>query len=170
MTLKEAVQSFQAASLRRRVALRYAASNPLDLSLAEAFAKKAEKRFEENKRIYQSMKKLRGDREKYGKGYDRLLKNGNEASIAAQAVIRKYEGGSGKLKGQAKRAYDAALEWLDICVSFWGQYSNDFGAGSAEERLSNTYAGAQKLEAALKKLPEALQGKDEPLDESWRSH
>lgn len=167
MTLRASVQNFQQASLCRRLAVRYAAEG---FDLADSFAKKAEKRFEENKDLFSAMKKMKGEREKYGKSYDKLLRNGNEASVAAQALIREYDGKSGGLKGKAKRAYDSALEWLDDCVRTWGRSSNDFGAGSAEARLANTYAAAQQLEAALRGLPDALRGKEKPLDESWREH
>ncbi len=170
MTLRESVQSFQHAALRRRVAVRYAAEAGLDLDVAQNFAKQAEKRYEENKRLFQEMKKMRGYDDKYSKSFDKLSKNGDRASIAAQALIRQYAGKSGSLKGKAKQAFDSGLEWLGSCVRFWGRYSNDFGAGSAVERLANSYAAAQQLEAALRGMPAALQGKEEPLDDSWREH
>lgn len=157
------------ASLRRRVAVRYAAEGSLDISLAERSKKDAEKRFEDSKKTFQAMKSLKGQREQYGKSYGKLVRNGNLASVAAEALIRKYEDAN-TLKGKAKRVYNSGLTWLAECVVAWDRSSNDFGAGSAEERLANMYAALQKLEASIRGLPSALRGKEEPLDESWREH
>jgi hypothetical protein len=170
MTLQDSVQVFQHAALRRRVAMRYAAELAIDLDLAETFAKQAAKRYEGNKRIFQAMKKMRGQQEKYGQSFEKLLKNGNTASVSAQALIHKYSGQSGLFKGKSKKIFESGLEWLGSCVRFWGRYSNDYGAGSAEERLANSYAAAQQLESAIRGIPAALQGKEEPLDDSWREH
>lgn len=168
MSLKKALNSFRSA----HVTLRYAAASKkpeLDVTLAEAEEKKAEKRFDENRQNFKDLKKLgMANRDKYGKGVQKLVANGDKAAKAAQDLYSKYQGEGGALKGKAKRSFDAALEWLDDCVNKWERYKNDFGAGSAEERLANQYAAAQQLEASLKGLPNALRGKEEPLDESWR--
>lgn len=160
-------QRLQHERMCRRVAARFSLGS--DDSEAEREAREALQRFNANKALFQELRKLGlKDKRKYGQGVDRLRKNGDKAQKVAEETIRKYEDGGKSLKGQAKRAYEAGLQWLDICIREWKTYRDDWGATSSEERLSNLYGGAQKLEAALRGVPNWLQGKDEPLDESWR--
>lgn len=167
MTLQSSVQSFQQAISRRRLLTRYAAE-VMDLSAAEAAAKKAEKRFEENHKAFKALKKPKGDRS--SKDLDVIIKNGNEAVTAAKALISRYEAGDKALKGKAKKNYNAGLDWLATCVDKWRHASSGGGETIRENRIGNTYAGAQQLEAALRGLPASLRGKEEALDDSWRNH
>lgn len=167
MTFTKSLSSFRSAN----VVVRFSASKKpeLDLSLAEAEGQKAEKRLDENRHNFKDLKKLgMSDRDKYGKGVQKLVANGDQAAKAAETLYAKYHGKGDTLKGKAKRSFDSALEWLDVCVNQWQRYKNDFGAGSSAERLANQYASAQQLEAALKGLPSSLKGQEKALDESWR--
>jgi hypothetical protein len=63
------------------------------------------------------------------------------------------------------------VQWLNVCIGQWRQLSGFSSlGGSASEMQSNIYAGAQQLNAALRALPQSLQGTEVTLDESWRSH
>lgn len=165
------VARYRHEQVRSRLVSRYAAKAPaLDTNLAEAAAKKALARFNENKKTFEALKRLGDDvhSKKYSEGYGKLFHNGGEAVKAAREIVGKHEGDVATLKGRAKKNLEATLQWIDDRVRNWNYTKSDMMQVSREDRLSNVYAAAQQLEAALRGLPAVLQGKEEALDESWR--
>jgi len=141
----------------------------VDYGPAEHAGTAAKARFEDNKKTFQSIKKLPSKDKKWLKGYKDIETAGHKAAEAAKDLLKKYEPLADTLKGNAKREHNAMLDWTDHLVQNWNHTKDSFG-GSSEDRLANLYAGAQQLEAALRNWPKMLKGDDAELDESWRDH
>jgi hypothetical protein len=172
MSATSLVSRFRQEQARTRLASRYAAAKApaFDTGAAEAAATKAEARYKANHKTQQALKKGDPHDKAYRDGYGKLFKSGDEGAKAAGEIVRKYEDDLAQLKGAKKQLLQAALTWLDDRVRNWNHTKSDMGSFSRNARLGDVYAAAQQLEAALRGFPSVLQGKEEPLDESWRDH
>jgi len=199
MSLKEAAQAFEHAALRRRVAMRYAIEFPseaakskylkehpdadpsnhtvrkkepkpkVDLSEAESAASASKSRFDDNKRTFERLKKLK-DGKDFDRGYSEIYEAGEKAADAAEKAVKKYEGMLDSLRGRAKKEVQGMLDLLEQSVREWNGNKFDHVKEKDKRRqLPNTYGYAQKLESQLRALPEVLKGNyDVQIDDSWR--
>ncbi len=164
------VRLFKHEQLKDRVISRYAAEG-LDTASAEAAAKKSKTRWDENLRTFKELKGKGLDREKYGKGYQKLVANGEEAVKAIQDVAQKYHGSERKLRGEPRRQLGAAYKMFAYSIQQWSMWGkDDMSNPTAENRLANTYALAQQMESYLKAFPDLLKGLEVAIDDSWREH
>jgi len=142
----------------------------IDAGPAEHASSAAKARFEDNKKTFQSIKKLPSKDKKWLKGYKDIEAAGTKAADAAKAMLKQYANMADGQKGNAKRQREAMLDYTDHMIQNWHRTKDSFG-GSSEERLANLYAGAQQLEAGLQALPKMLKGdNDVAIDDSWREH
>lgn len=164
------VRLFKHEQLKDRVLSRFAAEG-VDVSFAETAAKKSKSRWEDNLRTFKELKGKGLDRGKYGKGYQKLVDNGEEAVKALRAVAQQYEGSDRKLRGEARRQLKAAFQMMAYGLQQWSMWGkNDMSNQSSENRLANTYAYAQQMESYLKAFPDLLKGLEVAIDDSWRDH
>ncbi len=169
MSTQTVVMRFRAARLQQRVVERFAAAT--DLKKAESEASKSKHRWDENKRLFQSLKGA--DRAEYGRGIQKMIANGNKAEAAINLLAKEYAGADRSLRGQARQEMNATLKMFDIAVQQWNNWGpNDPAPLSRDpaDRLANIYGYAQQMESYIRYLPDALQGKDTTVDDSWRSH
>ncbi len=164
------VRLFKHEQLKDRLLSRFAAEG-IDTAAAEAAAKKAKTRWDENLRTFKAMKSKGLDRKKYGSGYQKLVDNGKEAVASIQAVAQKYQGAERSLRGEPRRQLSAAFKMFAYSIQQWSMWGeNDFSNQSSENRLANTYALAQQMESYLKAFPDLLKGLEVAIDDSWREH
>jgi hypothetical protein len=164
------VRLFKHARQKDRLLARFAAEG-VDTSVAEAEARKARTRWDENLKLFKFLKTRGLDRKKYGDGFQKLVDNGQEAVAAIKAVAHKYHGVERSLRGEPRRQLSATFGMLAYSVQHWEMWGpNDATNPSSENRLANTYAYAQQMESYLKALPDLLKGLEVVIDDSWRDH
>lgn len=164
------VRLFKHEKSKERLLSRFAAEK-IDLSVAEAAAKKAKSRWDENLRTFKTLKVRGLDRKKYGDGFQKLVDNGKAAVAAIHEVAQKYQQAERSLRGEPRRQLSAAFGMMEYSVQQWSAWGEaDFSNPSSENRLANTYASAQQMESYLKALPDLLKGLEVIIDDSWREH
>jgi len=161
-----ALREFQDAIIIRNVVARV-----MQEYTAKAEAKKAEKRYAENKKLLGEMETLRRKVEnadesaakKFDRAYGKLFENGMAASKAGEKLLREYGG-------------EDASDWLSRCVRQWNGNvishretdGDNVPVNVKMRQLPNTYAYAQQLDAVIKDFDKVLKDPGTKLDESWR--